>query len=333
MKKFFSYLVVAAVMFPVALTTSCDNEDDNPKEFNVSFETGDSDINVEPKKVKDGEKVEKPNDPIREGYIFDGWYKDVEWTSEWKFDIDVVTTNTTLYAKWSENDTQTNYIEVEMIFVQGGTFTMGCTAEQGTWCYDREKPAHQVTVSSFNIAKYPVTQGLWSSVMDSNPSNFKKGDDFPVENVSWTDAQEFIVKLNAVTGKNYRLPTEAEWEYAARGGSQSKGYRYSGSNDPDDVAWYLLWALTGSTYPVGEKQPNELGIHDMSGNVDEWCSDWYGDYSAEEQNNPTGPSSGVGRVRRGGSWGDAAVNCRVSYRFHNNPDSRNSYLGFRLVLP
>jgi formylglycine-generating enzyme required for sulfatase activity len=219
---------------------------------------------------------------------------------------------------------------VPMVFVQGGTFTMGCTGEQGGGCDDDEKPAHSVTVSDFYIGKYEVTQKQWVEVMGSNPSEFK-GDDLPVEKVSWDDVQEFIRKLNQQTGKKYRLPTEAEWEYAARGGNKSGGYKYSGGNNIGDVAWYD-GNSSNKTNKVGKKSPNELGIYDMSGNVREWVSDWFGNYPSGAQTNPAGPSSGSYRVRRGGSWSYDAGDCRVSYRDGYDPDSRSGNIGFRLVL-
>jgi formylglycine-generating enzyme required for sulfatase activity len=227
-----------------------------------------------------------------------------------------------------EENTQ-QAVDIRMISVPGGTFTMGCTGEQVGDCYGWEKPAHQVTVSSFSIGKYEVTQAQWVAVMGSNPSKFQ-GDNLPVETVSWVDVQEFIRKLNAKTGKNYRLPTEAEWEYAARGGAQSMGYKYSGSNTVDDVAWYDDNSGS-STHTVGTKQPNELGIYDMSGNVYEWCSDWYGDYSSSSQTNPTGASSGSARVGRGGGWDFFAQYVRVPFRLNNAPDFRRSNIGFRLA--
>ena len=203
-------------------------------------------------------------------------------------------------------------VQFEMVNVEGGTFTMGATAEQGSSYGSDEKPTHQVTLSSYMIGKTEVTQALWETVMGSNPSKFK-GADLPVENVSWEECQEFITKLNALTGKNFRLPTEAEWEFAARGGNNSSGYKYSGSNNLSDVAW-SEGNSEGTTHPVGTKSPNELGIYDMSGNVWEWCNDWYGDYSSSSQSNPTGPNSGSNRVLRGGDWYNSAENGRVSYR-------------------
>ena len=217
-----------------------------------------------------------------------------------------------------------------MIKVEGGTFTMGATSEQGSDAYDNEKPTHSVTLNSFYLCKYEVTQALWQVVMGKNPSYFK-GKNLPVEQVSWNECQNFISRLNSLTGKNFRLPTEAEWEYAARGGNRSQGYKYCGSNNPSDVAWYE--DNSGSkTHPVCSKSTNELGLYDMSGNVEEWCSDWDETYSSSSQTNPYGPSSGVCRVYRGGSWIGDARYCRSSYRLFSAPDDRFSFLGFRLAL-
>ena len=225
---------------------------------------------------------------------------------------------------------QHNLPEIAMVYVSGGTFTMGATSEQGSDAYDDEKPAHSVTLSGYYIGKYEVTQELWEAVMGSNPSHFK-GDNLPVEQVSWNDVQEFLRKLNAMTGKRYRLPTEAEWEFAARGGNSSRGYKYSGSNSIGNVAWY--GDNSGSrTHAVGTKSPNELGIYDMSGNVREWCQDWFGSYSSSSQRNPKGPNSGSNRVNRGGCWFLDACGCRVSLRGSCTPDDRGNGLGFRLAL-
>ena len=217
-----------------------------------------------------------------------------------------------------------------MVYVSSGTFTMGATSEQGSDAESDGKPTHSVTLSSYYICKYEVTQALWRAVMGSNPSNFK-GDNLPVELVSWDDCQTFINRLNSYTGRNFRLPTEAEWEFAARGGNYSRHYKYSGSNYIGDVAWYT--DNSGNrTHPVGTKQANELGLYDMSGNVWEWCSDWFGSYSSYSQNDPNGPNSGSCRVRRGGCWGDNARYCRSSYRSSNAPGVRGGNLGLRLVL-
>ena len=223
-----------------------------------------------------------------------------------------------------------NGINIEMVKVEAGSFNMGATPEMKS-PYEVEKPVHRVTLTNnYYIGKYEVTQALWQAVMGSNPSHFK-GDALPVEQVSWKDCQKFITKLNRLTGKNFRLPTEAEWEYAARGGNKSRGYRYSGSNTIDDVAWYENDALS-QTHPVGTKQPNELEIYDMTGNVMEWCQDWYGSYSSSPQVNPTGAASGSYRVVRGGGWSDSARGCRTSDRDFISPGGRSSDLGLRLVL-
>lgn len=237
------------------------------------------------------------------------------------------TINATL-TKGAANGISSKIGDIEMVFVKGGTFTMGATSEQGSDADSDETPTHSVTLSDFYIGKYEVTQAQWRAVMGNNPSYFK-GDNLPVECVSWNDIQKFIKKLNAQTGKNFRLPTEAEWEYAARGGNQSRGYKYSGSNDRNN-AWYKDNS-SSKTHPVGQKQPNELGIYDMCGNVWEWCQDWYGSYSSSSQTNPTGPSSGSYRVLRGGSWSYGARNCRVSNRGSSSPDYSFDRYGFRLV--
>lgn len=275
-------------------------------------------------------------------------------------------------------------VSFKMIRVQGGTFTMGCTSEQGGECSSNEKPAHKVTLSTYYIGETEVTQELWKAVMGSNPSEFapketnsarcsydafvadinklnaKKPGSMrvptrqewdaamvttsgslkcPVENVSWNDCQTFIRKLNELTGKKFRLPTEAEWEFAARGGTKSAGYKYSGSNDINAVAWYTVNAYDKGksspdygTHVVKTKKPNELGIYDMSGNVYEWCSDWDRYYNSSAQTNPAGPSSGSYRVLRGGHWGDDARYCRSSRRDSSGPDYRSNSLGLRLVV-
>jgi formylglycine-generating enzyme required for sulfatase activity len=219
---------------------------------------------------------------------------------------------------------------IPMVFVQGGTFTMGCTTKQRNDCDEDEKPAHQVTLSDFYIGKYEVTQAQWLSVMGNNPSWFN-GNNLPVEKVSWYDVQEFLEKLNAQTGMNYRLPTEAEWEYAARGGNQSKGYKYSGSNSVDEVAWYAKNS-DKKTHETGAKKANELGIYDMTGNVSEWCNDRYEKYNSVAQTNPQGPSSGSNRVDRGGGWNYVAQSVRVPNRGGSGtPYYRYNCVGFRLA--
>ena len=223
-----------------------------------------------------------------------------------------------------------NGVPFTMIRVEGGTFTMGATSEQGKDAWDDELPTHRVTLSTYYIGETEVTQELWQAVMGSNPSYYSGGQR-PVERVSWYDCQDFIDKLNAKTGCNFHLPTEAQWEFAARGGNKSFGYKYAGSNVIDNIAWY--YGNSGEmTHDVALKSPNELGLFDMSGNVWEWCQDWYGSYSSSSQTNPTGPSSGTGRVHRGGSLFLNAPGCRVSYRADNPPSSTYTNLGLRLAL-
>ena len=223
-----------------------------------------------------------------------------------------------------------NGISIDMVKVEAGTFMMGATSEM-QYPEDDEKPVHQVTLTNdYYMGKYEVTQALWQVVMGSNPSKFK-GDDLPVDQVSWNDCQEFISKLNSMTGRMFRLPSEAEWEYAARGGKKSRGYQYSGSSNISDVAWYCENSAE-KTHPVGTKQANELGLYDMTGNVWEWCQDWYGSYVSSSQTNPTGAVSGWCRVIRDGSCYGFARNCRSSIRGYDAPDNRNDSLGLRLVL-
>ena len=217
-----------------------------------------------------------------------------------------------------------------MVQIDGGTFTMGATSEHKKIADKDEKPTHKVTLSSFSIGKYEVTQEEWEAVMGSNPSE-SKGSKLPIENVSWNDCQEFIHKLNLLTGKKFRLPTEAEWEYAARGGKYSHDYMYAGSNDIGNVAWYS--GNSGNKmHEVGQKQPNELGLYDMSGNVWEWCNDWYGNYDKSFQTNPIGSLTGPSRVSRGGSCFGIMKFCRVSLRNGIDPNIRLSTLGLRLAL-
>ena len=213
-------------------------------------------------------------------------------------------------------------LNMKMIFVEGGTFAMGSTSGESD-----EEPVHNVTLDSYYIGETEITQAQWRAIMGTNPSDYT-GDNRPVENVSWEDAQKFCKKLSELTGKRYVLPTEAQWEYAARGGNKSKGYTYSGSNSVGEVAKY---DSSGGHSSVKSKKPNELGIYDMSGNVWEWCSDWYGSYSSSAQSNPQGPSSGSYRVLRGGSWNNYSSNCRVAFRSFNDPSGRNFNCGFRVV--
>lgn len=217
-----------------------------------------------------------------------------------------------------------------MVEVEGGTFIMGATPEQGEEAFNDEKPPHKVTVSTFHIGRYPVTQEQWKAVMGSNPSYFQ-GERHPVEQVHWMDCQDFVEKLSKITGLKFRLPTEAEWEYAARGGKKGKGYKYSGGNMLSQIAWYNENS-GGTSHEVGEKAPNELGLYDMSGNIWEWVQDWKGDFTNEEQMNPKGPEEGDERICRGGGWNREHDRCRVSYRGDDLPDLRYRSLGLRVVM-
>lgn len=216
-------------------------------------------------------------------------------------------------------------LKSNMIFIEGGSFQMGESASTG----GLENPLHWVTLSPFYIGRFEVTNEEWEALMGRIPSKFDDPKD-PVENVSWYDCQEFIRKLNSLTGKKFRLPSEAEWEYAARGGRKSNGYKYSGSNNPESVAWYSYYF----TSVVGKKSPNELGLYDMSGNVSEWCNDWYDEdyYSRSPKRNPHGPSSGEYKIIRGGDWYGDGKSCGVSFRSCDRPSKTASYHGFRLAL-
>ncbi|MEN9613081.1 MAG: hypothetical protein RLZZ628_3895 [Bacteroidota bacterium] len=214
---------------------------------------------------------------------------------------------------------------IEMVKVKGGTFQMGNNVGDSS-----ERPAHEVTLDDFAIGKYEVTQAQWQAVMGTNPAQFNNCQNCPVENVSWEAAQVFIQALDSLTGKNYRLPTEAEWEFAARGGPLSKHFRYSGSNNVYEVAWF--YDNSGSkTHVVGEKWANELGIYDMSGNVSEWCGDWYHRYDSVAVRNPTGALRGLKRVRRGGAWWDDSLYSRLTNRRRNTAPYHWYFIGFRLA--
>ncbi|MDR1848379.1 MAG: formylglycine-generating enzyme family protein [Bacteroidales bacterium] len=222
-----------------------------------------------------------------------------------------------------------NGVSFKMVAVEAGSFTMG-TDDTSYFYYQYCSPAHQVTLTNdYWIGETEVTQELWQAVMGSNPSYFQ-GTNLPVETVSWNEVQVFIQKLNQMTGKTFRLPTEAEWEFAARGGNQSHNYLYSGSNDIYAVAWYIDNS-NQTTHPVKRKAANELGLYDMTGNVWEWVNDWWSYYTSNSQTNPQGPTTGSSRVFRGGSWGNYSFYCRVDYRYFITHGSRYSNIGFRLA--
>jgi formylglycine-generating enzyme required for sulfatase activity len=216
-----------------------------------------------------------------------------------------------------------------MVRVEGGNFIMGATDEQVDPEND-EKPISKVTISSFAINKYEVTQAEWEYVMGENPSEFK-GRNNPVDSVTWEDCQTFISRLNLLTGMNFRFLTEAEWEFAARGGIKGLGCQFAGTNDVEEAAWYTVNS-SNSSHPVGLKMPNELGLYDMSGNVWEWCQDWFAEYSEMTKIDPIGPSTGLLRIIRGGSWLSSGRSCRVSNRHYNAPTDKDNNIGLRLAL-
>lgn len=233
-------------------------------------------------------------------------------------------------ASW-DGKTTVNGVSFKMIPVKPGTFTMGSPSTE-TGSGTNERPQHEVTLTKeYYIGETQVTQALWIAVMGVNPSSHKGNKDLPVEHVSYIECQAFIAKLNEITGKKFRLPTEAEWEFAARGGTLSKGFIFAGSNTPKDVAWYSSNS-NGETQPVGQKQPNELGIYDMSGNVSEWCQDIYGAYPATEQTDPTGPATGKFKVYRNGSFQDVAKECRNARRYPAETTYKQPFLGLRLAI-
>ena len=234
-------------------------------------------------------------------------------------------------------------VSFKMIKVQPGTFQMGRAGSD-----DVATPVHSVTLTkAYYMGETEVTQALWYAVMGQSPTsdgskwdNTRKiGDNYPAYFISYEDCQQFLTKLNQLTGQQFRFPTEAEWEFAAKGGVKSNGYTYAGSNTIDNVAWYKVnsWDKGESspdygTHQVKTKAANELGLYDMSGNVWEWCYDWYGSYSSSSQTDPTGPTTGSYRVFRGGGWGNNAANCRVAYRNYFTPSYRSYYIGLRLAL-
>lgn len=234
----------------------------------------------------------------------------------------------------NENSEKTGNIDftdgIDLVFVEGGTFTQG-SLEIGE---AHEKPAHQVTLNDFYIGKYEISQKQWYDVVGSWPElppeeANGKGDNYPIYYVSWFDAQLFLTKLNEKTGKEYRLPTEAEWEYASKGGKRSKEFLYSGSDTPNDIAIY--YGTVGGAYEIGLKGENELGIHDMSGNVWEWTNDWYGPYDSNPQTNPKGSTEGSERVTRGGTWINVPYGIRTTARYKHNPSSTYKFIGFRVA--
>ncbi len=264
--------------------------------------------------------------------------KAVKQTAKVKSATGTVAQRTVKKAQLPNDTIVVNGVTFEMVHVAGGTFTMGRLPERDGDPADDDPimyqqfiaPAHRVTLGDYCIGKTEVTQALWKAVMGSFHTPNQIGDNLPVENVSWEQCQAFINKLNALTGKKFRFLTEAEWEYAARGGNKSKGYKFSGSNNINEVAWYY-GNSGGDLHPVGTKAPNELGIHDMTGNVREWCADWREDYSLKPQTNPLGAKSGDWRVVRGGGFSAFPAHSRISVRGGICPIHRDAITGLRLA--
>ena len=272
------------------------------------------------------------------GYLSGGTYMTKENT---KGIVLLVTDGSDAKSSSGSNYTENAFgLDLKMVYVEGGSYDMGCTGEQGSSCDSDEQTVRYVTVSDFYIGQFEITQAQWQAVMGTSiyqqqskaggSSTYGTGNDYPMYYVSWEEAKEFCRRLSQQTGKTYRLPTEAEWEYAARGGKKTQNSKYSGGFSIDYVGWYTDNS-GGKTHAVGTKAANELGIYDMSGNVWEWCEDWYGDYRSYDTDNPKGATSGSYRVNRGGSWFSSAECCRVSYRDYNSPGYRNYNLGFRVV--
>ena len=234
--------------------------------------------------------------------------------------------------KFKNEEFNVGQVSFTMVAVEGGNFMMGAP-EADSEAMDREKPQHKVTLSNFYIGETVVTQALWKAVMGTNPS-YPQGMLLPVNGVSWDDCQTFIVKLNQMTGKKFRLPTEAEWEYAARGGKKSKGFKYAGSDNLDEVAWYAGNATESMNPDVKKKKSNELGLYDMTGYVWEWCQDLYAEdyYINSPAKNPCNTASGKERVLRGGDKIQSAKSCRVTVRNHKDADSKDMFYGFRLAM-
>lgn len=242
------------------------------------------------------------------------------------------TSNLEMYPENSSDKKQAlDEILKSLVEIPEGEFSMGCTPDQGLACSSNELPVHRVIISSFFLSNIEVTQGWWKAFMGDNPSSFCRSDNFPVEMVSYNDLLVFIDSLNAFSHLSFRLPTEAEWEYCARGADKSCNNRFSGSSDPNDVAWTNKNSFQKS-HVVKSKAPNHLGLYDMSGNVWEWVFDWYGNYTSATQNDPRGPSSGTDKVIRGGSWAGSPDFCRNSIRHHFPPDYKSSFIGFRLAI-
>ena len=358
MKHLKSIKTLLSIMLIAILTItaiSCGDDVEDPVIYTVTVMTaegGEADASCY--EVIAGEEVTLIATP-ESGYIFKCWMLNgVEVSRENPYTT-VVNKNTVYVAKFvkegeggtedgednegENNEDEPNQIETfdvlseiekdEMVFVKGGSFKMGATSEQTEDAKADETPVHLVILSDYYISRYEVTQKFWETIMGNNPSS-TKGEELPVDNVSWEECQQFIKKLNAKTGKRYSLPTEAEWEYAARGGEKTENHKFSGSNTASEVAWSD--AIDGTIEAVGTKKYNELGIYDMSGNVSELCYNYYEAYTSDDQINPIGKTTGEKRVLRGGNISSAKLNCRISTRSTISQTEKQAKTGFRLVL-
>lgn len=349
----------AVIMLLSSLLCGCSNDDNNP-------DNGGTSLNVLMKEIEVSAKggnsftAYKLNKPLAHAQV--EAVTDASWISDFKYDVEERISFKV--AQNSSTDSREAVVKViypgvdpapefkviqkgapvyepvltynvkgikfDMILVAGGTFGMGATPEQKPGPPEQnEYPVHKVSLTDYYIAKYQVTQDLWEAVMGNNPSEHKGNPRYPVDNINWNDAQKFVESLNKLTDGNFAMPTEAQWEFAARGGVKSEGYLYCGSKEPENVAWFSENSQT--THEVGQLAPNELGLYDMSGNVAEWCQDWFGPYSSEDQADPKGPEDGSCRVWRGGGFFNFRQYIRTSFRGFCFPERANNFFGFRLV--
>jgi len=328
MKKIVGIMLFTVLLLSVCLSCGSDNFIDEPsKLLGVNSSTIRGDVN------RDGKVTIEDVTDLTDYLLIGGDDLNYDVNEDGKVSIEDITVLIDILLEGGQMDDGNyvvNGVPFKMIEVEGGTFTMGAkNTELSSFTF--EKPLHDVTLSTFKIGETEVTQELYQAVMGVNPSINKSNPQNPVEFVDWNDCIAFIEKLNGITGKNFRLPTEAEWEYAAIGGKYTHYYIFSGSERPADVAWYITNS-NGSSHPVKQLLPNELGLYDMSGNVYEWVNDWYTYYTADPQTNPQGPETGSYKVYRSGSWNDVAGYVRCHFRYMREVTYKTPYHGFRIAL-